>query len=140
MGAQDAAQFSAGLFPGHRKWCDLPGENCVPSKPESAAEDEFEVKKDWQRIANARQNFDGPSLKEEAVGSASVERLSSEKVQPIEASEPRKGRKGRFMPSQSRCSDEVCEWKPPAVTYPFRGRLKGRGDLHRSRRRCGTAG
>ena len=66
--------------------------------------------------------FDKPSLKQETPGSVAVERLSSEKVQPIEASKPKKGRKMRFMPFQNCCSDEVCKWKPLAVTSPFRVR------------------
>ena len=51
-----------------------------------AKEEEKERGKGWQSTENACQKFEAPSLKQEIPGSGSVERLSAEKVQPIEAS------------------------------------------------------
>ena len=86
-----------------------------------AKNEEKEGKTGWQSTENARQQFEEPSLKQENPGSISVERLSSEKVQPIEASKLAKRRKKKIIAFfQSCCSDEVCGWKPLAVTSPHR--------------------
>ena len=66
------------------------------------------VGKGWQITENDCPVFDKPSLKQETIDSTSVERLSSEKAHPIEASKPTERRKRRLMPWQSCCNDAGC--------------------------------